>query len=93
MNFQKIRLDFPHGRHVGRIALAEPKANVIDCALGFACRAARLHLRRALAEDLPALENLYLHDLMPTPDAVEGIRAFLEKRPAPWNRPEKAVPA
>jgi enoyl-CoA hydratase/carnithine racemase len=92
MNFQKIRLDFPHGARVGRVTLAAPKANVIDCALGFACRAARLHLRRALAEDLPALESLYLHDLM-SPDAVEGIRAFLEKRPAPWNQPEKAVPA
>lgn len=59
--------------------------------LGFACRAARLAVRRALDQDLPRLENLYLRELMSTPDAVEGIRAFLEKRPAQWTRPHTAV--
>ncbi len=52
--------------------------------LGFAGRAARRAVRRALDEDLPRLEELYLRELMATPDALEGIRAFLEKRPAQW---------
>jgi cyclohexa-1,5-dienecarbonyl-CoA hydratase len=30
---------------------------------------------------LDELEKLYLEELMATPDAVEGITAFLEKRP------------
>ncbi len=55
--------------------------------LKFACRAARLPLRRAFEEDLAQLEQLYLCDLMATPDAVEGVRAFLEKRSAQWSKP------
>lgn len=55
--------------------------------LKFACRAARLHLRRAFEEDLAQLEQLYLRDLMATPDAVEGVRAFLEKRSPQWSKP------
>lgn len=54
--------------------------------LQFACRAARMSLRRAFAEDLTQLENLYLSELMTTPDAEEGIRAFLEKRTPQWGR-------
>ena len=48
--------------------------------LRFAERAARLGLRRLLEETLPALEKLYLEELMKTPDANEGIAAFIEKR-------------
>jgi cyclohexa-1,5-dienecarbonyl-CoA hydratase len=54
--------------------------------LRYACQAARLNLRHALDEDLPRLESLYLGDLMATPDAVEGIRAFLEKRAPQFAR-------
>ncbi len=50
-----------------------------------ACRAARRPLRKVFDHDLPELESLYLHDLMATPDAVEGIRAFLEKRAPQWR--------
>jgi len=49
--------------------------------LRFAERAARRPLWRALTEDLPELERLYLQELMATPDASEGIEAFLAKRP------------
>ncbi|MBI2896742.1 MAG: enoyl-CoA hydratase/isomerase family protein [Deltaproteobacteria bacterium] len=49
-------------------------------ALRFAERAARRGLERALDVDLPAIERLYLDDLMATHDAVEGITAFIEKR-------------
>lgn len=55
-------------------------------ALKYACQAVRRPLRRALDEDLPQIETLYLNDLMATPDAVEGIRAFLEKRAPQFAR-------
>jgi len=41
--------------------------------------------RRALEEDLPKVEQLYLDELMAEPDAEEGLRAFLEKRPPRWR--------
>jgi len=53
--------------------------------LGYACRAARLRVREALEHDLPLLEQLYLSELMNTPDAAEGIRAFLDKRTPEWS--------
>jgi cyclohexa-1,5-dienecarbonyl-CoA hydratase len=59
-------------------------------ALKFACRAARLPLRRVFEQDLPEIESLYLRDLMMTPDAEEGIRAFLEKRAPQWSKPALA---
>lgn len=54
--------------------------------LRFACQASRLTLLRALDEDIPRLESWYLRDLMATLDAVEGIRAFLEKRAPQFAR-------
>ena len=56
------------------------------CALRYAALAVRRPLMHALEEDLPKLERLYLQDLMSEPDAVEGIRAFLEKRPPRWRQ-------
>ena len=52
--------------------------------LNYACQAARLSLARAFGEDLARIEHLYLSGLMSTPDAEEGIRAFLEKRSPQW---------
>lgn len=49
--------------------------------LRLAERALRLPLARALEEELPRIERLYLEELMKTHDANEGITAFLEKRP------------
>lgn len=54
------------------------------CALRCAAQAVRRPLIRALEQDLPLVERMYLDDLMNEPDAVEGIRAFLEKRPPRW---------
>jgi cyclohexa-1,5-dienecarbonyl-CoA hydratase len=34
---------------------------------------------------LTNVENLYLHELMKTEDAEEGVRAFMEKRKAEWK--------
>ena len=54
-------------------------------ALRFANRAVRRPLARALEEELPALERIYLDELMASRDAVEGLRAFLEKRKPRWE--------
>lgn len=54
-------------------------------ALRHAARAVRAPIVRALREDLPNLEKLYLEELMREPDAAEGIRAFLEKREPRWT--------
>ena len=48
-------------------------------------KAARWHLHRQMKHGLPELESLYLQDLMKTPDATEGIVAFLEKRAPDWK--------
>jgi cyclohexa-1,5-dienecarbonyl-CoA hydratase len=53
--------------------------------LGFAVRAARAGLVERVRTKLAALEELYLSGLMSTRDAVEGLTAFLEKRPARWE--------
>lgn len=53
--------------------------------LRLAVRAVRTGLRRRFAEELAEVENLYVADLMATHDAVEGLEAFLAKRPAQWR--------
>jgi cyclohexa-1,5-dienecarbonyl-CoA hydratase len=55
-------------------------------ALRYAALAVRRPLMHALEQDLPVLERLYLQDLMSEPDAAEGIRAFLERRPPLWRQ-------
>ncbi len=57
-------------------------------ALHYATRAVRRQVVRALAEDLPALDRLYLEELMREPNAAEGIHAFLERRDPRWSRSE-----
>lgn len=53
-------------------------------ALRFAAQAARRPVLRALDHELPSLEELYLNGLMQQPEALEGLRAFLEKRQPRW---------
>jgi cyclohexa-1,5-dienecarbonyl-CoA hydratase len=53
--------------------------------LRLAVRAVRAHLVAALRTELPAIERLYLDELMQTSDAVEGLHAFLEKREPRWR--------
>lgn len=55
-------------------------------ALRYAALAVRRPLVRALEQDLPVLERLYLQDLMSDPDAAEGIQAFLDKRTPRWRQ-------
>jgi len=48
-------------------------------------RALDLGRGRSLADALAKVENMYLHELMKTDDANEGIRAFMEKRKPAWR--------
>lgn len=54
-------------------------------ALRQATRAARMSWAPRLFEDLARLERQYVEDLMGHPDPVEGLTAFLEKRPPTWR--------
>jgi cyclohexa-1,5-dienecarbonyl-CoA hydratase len=54
-------------------------------ALEHAKRAIDLGQGRSLDEALKEIEDMYLHELMKTQDAVEGINAFGEKRKAVWQ--------
>ncbi len=53
--------------------------------LRFAVQAVRDGYAGRIREKLARLESLYLTELMSTPDAVEGLKAFMEKRPAKWE--------
>jgi cyclohexa-1,5-dienecarbonyl-CoA hydratase len=53
--------------------------------LRFAVRAARDGFRERVAEKIARVERLYLAELMATRDAVEGLTAFIAKRPPAWE--------
>jgi cyclohexa-1,5-dienecarbonyl-CoA hydratase len=54
-------------------------------ALKYALRAARLDMTERVAAKLMAVEKLYLTELMSSGDAVEGLTAFLQRRPPRWR--------
>ncbi len=53
--------------------------------LRFAVRAARFDYVERIRRKLAEVERLYLEELMATRDAVEGLNAFLAKRPPVWE--------
>jgi len=53
--------------------------------LRVAWRAARLAFARDLETLLPEVDRMYRQELLPTADAEEGIRAFMEKRLPKWS--------
>ncbi|MCB9898371.1 MAG: cyclohexa-1,5-dienecarbonyl-CoA hydratase [Planctomycetes bacterium] len=53
--------------------------------LRYAVHAARLDFDERFAHRIDQLTHLYLDGLMSTSDAVEGIRAFVEKRAPRWS--------
>ena len=53
--------------------------------LRYSVKASRAKLSHLMSNFLPQLESLYVNRLMNTPDANEGIQAFLEKRKPVWE--------
>lgn len=53
--------------------------------LRFAVKAARAGMVERVTAKIATVEDLYLNGLMATHDAVEGLNAFVEKRPAHWE--------
>jgi cyclohexa-1,5-dienecarbonyl-CoA hydratase len=53
--------------------------------LRHAVRAARKQKAELLKLQLPRLEQLYLDELMMSPDPVEGLQAFIDSRPPRWT--------
>ncbi|HET8679260.1 MAG TPA: enoyl-CoA hydratase-related protein [bacterium] len=60
-------------------------AGLSAAALRLTKRAAMAGFRRQFAEALDHAERVYLHELMNTADAHEGLEAFLAKRPPVWQ--------
>lgn len=48
-------------------------------------KAAYAGMNKDLETGLKAIDNIYLHELMKTEDAAEGLQAFMEKRPPKWK--------
>ena len=64
---------------------AERIAGKSAAVIALARRAARRGGQGPFAEALADVEAIYLRDLLPTHDAGEGVRAFLEKRKPRWK--------
>lgn len=53
--------------------------------LSYARQSLDLGRGRSIEDALSEQENIYLHELMKTEDANEGVKAFLDKRKAVWR--------
>jgi len=98
MTTPPLRVWFEAEGRLLRLRLSRPKANIVDAEMIAALdKALTDHLGNAslsavlLDAEGPhfsfgaTVEKLYLDGLMKTYDAVEGLDAFLEKRPAKWE--------
>ena len=63
----------------------EHLASLSASSLRLAVRAARYDFVYRIRRKLAEVERLYLEELMATHDAVEGLTAFIAKRPAVWE--------
>ncbi len=61
-------------------------AGLSASSLRYAVGAARAGYAKRIGDKLAEVEELYLSGLMSTRDAVEGLEAFIEKRPPKWER-------
>jgi cyclohexa-1,5-dienecarbonyl-CoA hydratase len=79
--------------HVVPSAQLEPKLlellaklrELSGTSLSFARQSLDLGRGRSIEAALNEQENIYLHELMKTADATEGIKAFIEKRKPVWR--------
>ena len=79
--------------HVVPGAHLEPKLNEVlaklrelsGTSLSYARQSLDLGRGRTIEDALSEQENIYLHELMKTQDANEGVKAFMEKRKAIWR--------
>ena len=79
--------------HVVPGAHLEPKLNEVlaklrelsGTSLSYARQSLDLGRGRSIEQALSEQENIYLHELMKTQDANEGVKAFMEKRKASWR--------
>jgi cyclohexa-1,5-dienecarbonyl-CoA hydratase len=92
-------IDAPEAARIGLVnyvvpasALAEKTGEVLTrlrelsaTALELTRKAIDLGNGRTLDVALKQVEDIYLHELMRTSDANEGVRAFMEKRKAVWR--------
>lgn len=72
----------------GAAALAYARAHLLPrsaSSLRLATRAVRRGFAERFRREIAEVERQYLQDLMSTADAVEGLRAFLDKRPPAWK--------
>ncbi|MFQ6038650.1 MAG: enoyl-CoA hydratase/isomerase family protein [Candidatus Aminicenantales bacterium] len=66
-------------------AFIQPFAELSLVGLEFTKKGIRTGLEMPFPQALDRVEKMYLQDLMSTKDAHEGLKAFLEKRPASWK--------
>ena len=88
-------IDAREAERLGLVNVVAPEAEFTAKVDAFVARLTSLsgvvlhHAKRAvnlgLEQGLPAIEKAYLVDLMKTEDAVEGLNAFMEKRPPVWK--------
>ena len=79
--------------HIVPGAHLEPKLNEVlaklrelsGTSLSYARQSLDLGRGRSIEQALSEQENIYLHELMKTQDANEGVKAFMEKRKASWR--------
>jgi cyclohexa-1,5-dienecarbonyl-CoA hydratase len=89
---------------VNRVAPAEDFEAAVDgllaelramspASLRLAKRALRLGRWRPEPDEIEAAERFYVDQLMRSPDAIEGLTAFLEKRPPVWGAVRPPAPS
>jgi cyclohexa-1,5-dienecarbonyl-CoA hydratase len=92
--------DASYWHEAGLLSMAAPGRPLLDVAgewfdtrlavhsavaLRHAVAASRAGVLAQVAALLPGLEQAYLEDLLKTDDAVEGVRAWMDRRPPEWK--------